>query len=53
MTVLVFLVIKIENLYVPQWYAEVQHQHNYPHRFCQLRYINMDNVVMIDAKPVG
>ena len=33
MTVLVFLVIKIENLYVPQWYAQVQHQHNYPHRF--------------------
>ncbi len=33
MTVLVFLAIKIENLYVPQWYAQVQHQHNYPHRF--------------------
>lgn len=33
MTVLVFLVIKIENLYVPQWYAQVQHQHNYPHCF--------------------
>ena len=53
MTVLVILVTKIENLYVPLYHTQVQHQHNYPHRFCQLRYINMDNVVMIDAKPVG
>ena len=34
MTVLVVLVTKIENLYVPQYYyVQVQHQHNYPHRF--------------------